>query len=967
MSPMALTAKEMKKVWRPRFHEEPERYYPTKVFEAYGYMRATCPKCGTLFWRRTETRTTCGDSECTGVYSFLQEGGSIPDETWSMKTVWESFKDSFLKTIPAHTVVSRYPVVARWRDDCDFTAAGIQCYQPFCVTGEVDPPANPLIQPQFCLRFNDLDSIGLSGRHYSGFTMLGIQVFNTPAHYVYFKDEIIDFNLRWLQALGINLDEVTLLADVWAGGGNLGPCVEYFIHGLEVGNMVFMEFKAFADGTLEPLPVQVVDVGIGLERIPWLLNRTVTSYATAFSTALPLLCDLLGVKKDVIYGPAWQKFGPYSCLLNIDEVSSLDDAWDLIREKSGLTSDEIRTEIEPVRDMYIVLDHLRALMVAIQDGALPSNVGGGSNLRNVLRRVFHLMTARGWWDKCGGIEGIMKIMDAHRHDLEEINGVGSFPPFRPLQDILTLEYARWQTTDKDARAKVERLLKKRGGALVMDDWITIVTTFGLDADQISTIAGTPVPGDLYSKIAEQQERNCAKMAQAQLYDTTSLPPTDCVYYTLPYGETMTSLADVGVVAILQNVEEVEKGKNLVILDKTVAYPTSGGQQNDTGQLRFYPADSKAQTYELIDVRKVGKCVVHVLDRAVCDQIVPGTKATVYIDPQRRQQLMCHHTAAHIIHASAHSVLGPHVWQAGAKKTVEAATLDITHYRGLTFEEERAIERHANRLVRSNIPISKYELPKSEAERRHGFSLYQGGVVPGSSVRCVDIFGTDTEACCGTHLGNTGKVGLIRIVKSSRISDGVVRLTFVAGERALDFTDSQAEVLHAQMTSWGVEQAMVVKTGEKFFTAMKHLEGLTMRLRTDLLGAWIDLALTNEKLINVFSVTDESPTLYLGSGTEQCLQRLVDEKGALKTSMAFIGETFVFILSSSTELLASASDIIAQVAPDAKTRVTALKNKSKGKKEKNAQVSMDNQQLMATGLEKKHTMQILERLPQLNTK
>lgn len=152
------------------------------------------------------------------------------------------------------TSIKRYPVVARWRNDVDYVAAGIFCFQPYCVTGELEPPANPLICPQFCVRFNDLDNIGITGRHYSGFIMLGIQVFNYPEKYTFFKDECVEFNYRWLtEELGIEPDEITFIEDVWAGGGNLGPSIEYFVRGLEVGNMVFMQYKTFHDGSREEL------------------------------------------------------------------------------------------------------------------------------------------------------------------------------------------------------------------------------------------------------------------------------------------------------------------------------------------------------------------------------------------------------------------------------------------------------------------------------------------------------------------------------------------------------------------------------------------------------------------------------------------------------------------------------------------------------------------------------------------
>ena len=177
--------------------------------------------------------------------------------------------------------------MARWRNDVDYVAAGIFCFQPYCVTGELDPPANPLICPQFCAHFNDLDNIGLTGRHYSGLIMLGIQVFNKPTDYKFFKEECVEFNFRWLtETLGIDPDDITFVEDVWAGVGNIGPSIEYFVRGLEVGNMVFMQYKTFHDGSREELEVKVIDVGIGLECIAWLNNGSVTSYSDTFKNAM---------------------------------------------------------------------------------------------------------------------------------------------------------------------------------------------------------------------------------------------------------------------------------------------------------------------------------------------------------------------------------------------------------------------------------------------------------------------------------------------------------------------------------------------------------------------------------------------------------------------------------------------------------------------------------------------------------
>ena len=351
---------------------------------------------------------------------------------------WKGYEQSFTTArIPCKSI-ERYPVVARWRNDVEFVAAGIYCFQPYCVTGELDPPANPLICPQFSVRFNDLDNIGITGRHYSGFIMLGIQVFNYPDDYKFFKDECVEFNFRWLtETLGIDADEITFIEDVWAGGGNLGPSIEYFVRGMEVGNMVFMQYKTFHDGSREELDIKVIDVGIGLERVAWLYNGSATSYMDTFANAYEYLLKKLDVQ---VNNEVWDKFGPYSCTLNIDEVDDVDKAWNDIAQKIGMDAETVRNAIQPVKELYIVLDHTRTVLFTISDGALPSNVGGGGNVRNILRRVFSIMKRNGWWDKLG-MEGFLQIFEHHKMDLEGI--YGKFPEYKSFSEIMEVEYNRW--------------------------------------------------------------------------------------------------------------------------------------------------------------------------------------------------------------------------------------------------------------------------------------------------------------------------------------------------------------------------------------------------------------------------------------------------------------------------------------------------------------------------------------------
>lgn len=361
------------------------------------------------------------------------------------------------------TAVDRYPVVARWRNDVDFTLAGIFCFQPYCVTGEMDPPANPLVQAQFCARFNDLDNIGLTGRHYSGFIMLGNQVFNKPDNYIYFKEESVQYNYNWItKGLGIDPKDITFIEDIWAGGGNLGPCMEYFIKGMEIGNMVFMQYKTFHDGSLEELPITVIDTGIGLERIPWLLNGSATSYSDTFPLAFDYFQKKLGVSMD---NDIWEKFGPYSCRLNIDEVEDIEKTWQEIADLVNEPVEKIKKTIEPIRDMFIILDHTRTAMMIVTDGALPSNQGGGSNLRNIIRRTFAIMKKNNWWDIMK-FDDYLELYSKHKEDLTEL--YGAFKEYKSFNQIITMEYEKWLTTDSKSSQQLQKVLKKTGGTLSID-------------------------------------------------------------------------------------------------------------------------------------------------------------------------------------------------------------------------------------------------------------------------------------------------------------------------------------------------------------------------------------------------------------------------------------------------------------------------------------------------------------------
>ena len=327
--------------------------------------------------------------------------------------------------------------------------------------------------------------------------MLGIHVFNKPENYIFFKEECVEFNYRWLtEELKIDPEEITFVEDIWAGGGNMGPSVEYFIHGLELGNMVFMQYKYDNEGRYEELPVKVIDVGIGLERIPWLINGSATSYTEVFHHAFPFLNEALGIKMD---NEIWRKLGPYTSRLDIDESENIEKTWEDISKLVDLPVESVKKAIEPIKELFVILDHTRTAFIIIQDGGLPSNAGGGSNLRNIIRRVFAIMKKNGWWDKIGKLEGFLRLFEEHKRDLEKI--FGPFGEYKSFGDIIRIEYERWSSTEAGHKKKLEQLLLKTKGKLTLDQWIMAMESWGIPADAIAEICKCPPPDNLYNEIA----------------------------------------------------------------------------------------------------------------------------------------------------------------------------------------------------------------------------------------------------------------------------------------------------------------------------------------------------------------------------------------------------------------------------------------------------------------------------------
>ncbi len=787
-----LSDKELKKAYRPVFWGEPDKYFPTAVLKKEGFTRGICSKCSMPFWNQDKKRKTCGDPNCVPGESFGFIGKTPAKKKLEYVQVWKDFSAMFTQF--GYTPIKRYPVVARWNPTMEYTNASIAAFQPFVISGEVKPPANPLVIPQFCLRFGDIDNVGITQSHHTGFVMIGQHMFVAPKDWD--QNKAFECMMNWLK-LGIKvpLNELTFHEDAWAGGGNLGCCIEMFSRGCELANQVYMLYEQTTDGVQE-LKLKVLDMGMGMERNAWFSQGTATIYDAVFPEVLKKLRHVAGLELDE---ELMLKFVPHAGKLNVDEVADMDSAWKHVAELVGTPVDLLKEEILPHAAIYSIAEHARSLLFALGDGALPSNVGGGYNLRILARRCFAFI------DKYHWNISLPEVCSWHALDLKSI-----FPELslslENVKKILEVEKRKYEATKQKTKQILEKLAKAE---ISVDKLYELYDSQGIAPDLVKEEAAkhgitVKVPDDFYARVAERHDKVTVQKAQAaETLDLEGVAPTKAHYY-----------ADWKTVEFKARVLRIIENK--VILDETHFYPTSGGQHHDLGFMH----DEKGNRVDVVDAYKYGPYIIHVLKEKPLFK--EGGMVECHIDWERRLQLAQHHTGTHVLNAAARTILGPHINQAGAKKTVEKAHLDITHYDSLTEEEVGRIEKEANRIILLKNPIHKKFYPRDEAEKKWGTALYQGGAVPGNNLRIVDIVGIDTEACGGTHLDNTSEIGQIKILSATKIQDGIVRLTFVAGKAAQEASATESGVLDQAAKLLGCKPTQVPSRCEELFVKWKKV-------------------------------------------------------------------------------------------------------------------------------------------------
>ena len=693
-------------------------------------------------------------------------------------------REAFLKFFESkgHVVVPSAPMVVKNDPTLMFTNAGMNQFKDMFL-GNAPIKAPRVCDTQKCLRVsgkhNDLEEVGHDTYHHTMFEMLGnwsfgdyfkkeaiewawellTEVYKLPKERMYatvfegseedgvpFDQEAYDFWLRFLPAdhiiRGNKKDNFWEMGDT----GPCGPCSEIhfdlrdeaevaLIPGremvnkdhpqvIEIWNNVFMQFNRKANGSLEPLPKNHVDTGMGFERLCMILQGKKSNYDTdVFQPTIKRLADMCGKQ----YG---------------------------VDEKCDVA-------------MRVIADHLRAIAFSIADGQLPSNVKAGYVIRRILRRaVRYGYTYLGFNEPfiCWLVAGLVEQMG------------NQFPELRAQQALIEKviseeesSFLRTLATGINLLDDVIRRAKAEGKSQISGrDAFLLYDTYGFPIDLTELIAreqGVEVDLPSFEKELQAQKersRNAAAVATDDWVEVLAIDESKFTGYD--------TLVDEVRIARYRRVTTKGKSYYQIVFDHTPFYGNSGGQVGDVG---FIEADG--ERVAVTDTQKENGLTVHITDK-----MPSNVEATFHaeVDAEKRQSSANNHTATHLLHAALRKVLGTHVEQKGSMVSPAGLRFDFSHFQKVTNEQLREVEQLVNVAIRANNPLDeRRECPIDEAREAGAMMLF--GEKYGDKVRMVR-FGESVELCGGTHTSATGNIGMFKILSESAISAGVRRIEAVTG-------------------------------------------------------------------------------------------------------------------------------------------------------------------------------------------
>ena len=716
-------------------------------------------------------------------------------------------RDSFKRFFESkgHAIVPSAPMVIKDDPTLMFTNAGMNQWKDI-ILGTRDPEPRRRADTQKCLRVsgkhNDLEEVGHDTYHHTMFEMLGNWSFGD-----YFKEGAIDMAWEYLVDV-LMLNPADLYVTVFEGDesenlqrdneaatfwlkhvpadhiingnkhdnfwemgdtGPCGPCSEIHLDSrsaeekaakpgrelvnkdhpqvIEIWNIVFMQYERKADGHLEPLGMNVIDTGMGFERLVRSIQGKTSNYDTDIFQ--PLI-KVMAQKAGCAYG---------------------DD------EKKDIA-------------MRVIVDHLRAIAFSIADGQLPGNAKAGYVIRRILRRAVRYGYTF--------LDQKQAFMYTLVPTLAQEMG-GAFPELVAQKDLIMKvmkeeEDAFLRTLETGIRllgGVIEETRKAGKSEISGEKAFTLFDTYGFPLDLTQLICrenGLTVDEAGFNSEMAKQKARARGAAQVETGDWVNITDTEgkaeiSTFVGYDYTEYSCHIV---------KYREVKQKKGIVyeaILDQTPFYGEMGGEVGDTGVLV-----NDEETIRVIDTKKENGVSIHLLDRIPSH---PEAEFMACVDVERRRATEANHTCTHLLDEALKQVLGEHVEQKGSLVTPDGLRFDFSHFEKVTSEQLREVEHIVNERIRQDFPLQEYrDTPIEEAKKLGAIALF--GEKYGDKVRVVQ-FGSSVEFCGGCHASSTGCIGMMRIVSESSVAAGVRRIEAITGkavEEALDKTQDLINELRA---------------------------------------------------------------------------------------------------------------------------------------------------------------------------
>lgn len=713
------------------------------------------------------------------------------------KEIRESFKDFFREK--GHKIVPSAPMVIKDDPTLMFTNAGMNQFKDI-ILGNAQAKSRRVADSQKCLRVsgkhNDLEEVGMDTYHHTMFEMLGNWSFGD-----YFKKEAIDWAWEYLvDVLKLNPDNLYATvfegapdeglsrddeaAEIWekhlpkshiingnkhdnfwemGDTGPCGPCSEIHIdlrpeeerktvpgaelvnkdhpQVIEIWNLVFMQYNRKADGSLEPLPAKVIDTGMGFERLCMALQGKRSNYDTD------------------VFTPLINKIG------------------ELSGKRYG---EESHTDVA----MRVIADHVRTIAFSIADSQLPSNAKAGYVIRRILRRAVRY--AYTFLDQKQAF--MYRLIDTL------IESMGEAYPELPAQRELIIRVIK-EEEDSFLRT-LENGIRMLDNAIAAaqaagtkeisgKEAFILYDTYGFPLDLTELILkekGMTLDQAGFDKEMQAQKERARNAAATETGDWTVVNEGDPEFVGYDSTSCETSILR------YRKVKQKKGEFYQIVLAQTPFYAEMGGQVGDRGTL----TSADGETIEIYDTKRENGMGVHLTKKLPSD---PTATFTAKIDEKARKATSCNHTATHLLHHALREVLGTHVEQKGSFVSPEILRFDFSHFQKMTQEEIREVERRANALVREAISRDEQRhVPIAEARAMGAMALF--GEKYGDDVRVIR-YGDSVELCGGTHVDNTGNIGMIKIVSESSIAAGIRRIEAITGEKVenamYEVTDTLREI------------------------------------------------------------------------------------------------------------------------------------------------------------------------------